>query len=146
LSHVFPDCVRTKRAVSPFRRGLPERNVWGGRVVEATQEPPGEIAAGARIREARKFLGKRMESGMEVTVYEPGGSSRLKVASGPIPFHVRQTVEPVGAGTKIDAVIEGEPRGFFRLAEPLVVRAVGRELASNLATLKDILEAGETLP
>ncbi len=37
-------------------------------------------------------------------------------------------------------MIEGEPGGFFKLAEPLVVRAVGRELANNLATAKDILE------
>jgi hypothetical protein len=122
---------------------LPE---WQASALEARQEPPGEMAAGARIREVRKFLGKRMESVMEVTVYEPGREFSLKVVSGPIPFRVRQTFEPVGAGTKIDAVIEGEPGGFFRLAEPLVVRAVGRELASNLATLKDILEAGETMP
>jgi hypothetical protein len=38
-------------------------------------------------------------------------------------------------------VVEGEPGGFFRLAEPLVVRAVERELRNNLATLKDVLEA-----
>jgi uncharacterized membrane protein len=117
---------------------------WQASALEATQEPPGAMAAGTRIRELRKFLGKRMESVMEVTVYEPGQEFSLKVVSGPIPFHVRQTFESLGAGTKIDVVIEGEPGGFFKLAEPLVVRAVGRELANNLETLKDILEAGET--
>jgi uncharacterized membrane protein len=117
---------------------------WQASALEAMQEPPGAMAAGTRIRELRKFLGKRMESVMEVTVYEPGQEFSLKVVSGPIPFHVRQTFESLGAGTKIDVVIEGEPGGFFKLTEPLVVRAVGRELANNLETLKDILEAGET--
>jgi hypothetical protein len=42
-----------------------------------------------------------------------------------------------------DVVIEGEAGGFFKLAEPLVVHAVERELANNLATLKDVLEADE---
>jgi hypothetical protein len=119
---------------------------WQTSALEATQEPPGAMSAGARIREVTKFLGKRMESVMEVTVYEPGREFSLKVVSGPIPFHVRQMFESLDAGTKIDVVIEGEPGGFFKLAEPLVVRAVGRELANNLATLKDILEAGETMP
>jgi uncharacterized membrane protein len=117
---------------------------WQASALEATQEPPGAMAAGTRIRELRKFLGKRMESVMEVTVYEPGQEFSLKVVSGPIPFHVHQTFESLGAGTKIDVVIEGEPGGFFKLAEPLVVRAVGRELANNLETLKDILEGSET--
>ena len=37
--------------------------------------------------------------------------------------------------------MEGEPGGFFKLAQPLVERAIRRELEANFATLKDILEA-----
>jgi carbon monoxide dehydrogenase subunit G len=113
---------------------------WQASALEAVQESPGAMAVGTRVREARKFLGKRMESVMEVTAHEPGRELGLKAVSGPIRFEVRQHFEPVGAGTRIDVVIEGEPGGFFKLAEPLVVRAVGRELANNLATAKDILE------
>jgi uncharacterized protein YndB with AHSA1/START domain len=120
---------------------LPE---WQASAMEARQETPEPMAAGTRVREVRKFLGKRMESVIEVTAHEPGRELSLKVVSGPLPFHVRQLLEPVEGGTRIDVVIEGEPGGFFKLAEPLVVRAVERELANNLATLKDVLEAGET--
>lgn len=120
-------------------RHLPE---WQASTLEATQEPAGAMEAGTRIREVRKFLGKRMESVMEVTVYEPGKELSLKAVSGPIPFDVHQTLAPVGAGTRIDVVLEGEPGGFFKLAEPLVVRAVERELQNNCSTLKDILETG----
>jgi hypothetical protein len=31
--------------------------------------------------------------------------------------------------------------GFFRLAEPLVVRMMGRQFKTNFAHLKDLLEA-----
>ena len=41
----------------------------------------------------------------------------------------------------VDVVIEGEPGGFFKLAEPLVARAVKRQLDTDSATMKDILEA-----
>jgi carbon monoxide dehydrogenase subunit G len=119
-------------------RHLPE---WQSSALEATQEPAGAMEAGTRIREVRKFLGKRLESVMEVTVYELGKELSLKAVSGPIAFDVRQTLSPVGAGTRMDVVLEGEPGGFFKLAEPLVVRAVERELQNNCSTLKDILES-----
>jgi hypothetical protein len=64
------------------------------------------------------------------------------VTSGPVPFHVVQTVEPADGGSRISVVMEGEPGGFFKLAEPLVERAVRREIEGNFATLKDILESG----
>ena len=116
---------------------LPE---WQASAIDARQETPEPMSIGTRVRETRKFLGRRMESVVEVTAYEPGRELSLKVVSGPLPFHVRQMLERVELGTKIDVVIEGEPGGFFKLAEPLVVRAVERELANNLATLKDVLE------
>jgi hypothetical protein len=37
-------------------------------------------------------------------------------------------------------VVEGEPGGFFRLAEPLIQRAVKRQFRADLETLKDMLE------
>jgi uncharacterized protein YndB with AHSA1/START domain len=114
---------------------------WQASALEGSQESPGPMAVGTRVREVRKFLGKRMDSVVEVTEYLPPEKFSLRVVSGPIRFDVRQAFTPTDGGTKIDVVIEGEPGGFFALAEPLVVRAVGRELGNNLATAKDILEA-----
>ena len=82
-----------------------------------------------------------MESTIRIEEYEPPRSFVLQVTSGPVPFHVQQTVEPAGEGSRISVVIEGEPGGFFKLAEPLVERGVRRELEGNFATLKDILES-----
>jgi len=86
-------------------------------------------------------MGRRMESTIRIEEYEPPRSFVLQVTSGPVPFHVQQTVEPAGEGSRISVVIEGEPGGFFKLAEPLVERGVRRELEGNFATLKDILES-----
>ena len=112
---------------------------WQSSLLEASVE--GELRAGATGREVRKFLGRRMESTIRIEEYEPPRSFVLQVTSGPVPFHVQQTVEPAGEGSRISVVIEGEPGGFFKLAEPLVERGVRRELEGNFATLKDILES-----
>jgi hypothetical protein len=36
---------------------------------------------------------------------------------------------------------EGEPGGFFKLAEPIVARVAQRQLKNDFETLKDILES-----
>jgi uncharacterized protein YndB with AHSA1/START domain len=116
---------------------LPE---WQSSAVEAHWE--GEKTAGAHVREVRKFLGRRMESELEVTEYEPDRRFGLKVLSGPVPFSVQHTLEPRdGGGTHLTFVGEGEPGGFFKLAEPIVGRTAERQFKTDFETLKDILEA-----
>ena len=50
------------------------------------------------------------------------------------------TFEPVDGG-KVTLVGEAELGGFFKLAKPIVTRAIKRQGAGNLAGLKDLLEA-----
>ena len=40
--------------------------------------------------------------------------------------------------------VEAEVGGFFRLAEPLVGRAIRGQIEADMATLRDLLEAGGT--
>jgi carbon monoxide dehydrogenase subunit G len=92
------------------------------------------------VVETRKFLGRRMESTMEVTEHEPPHRFTVRVGSGPVPFTARNTLSEADGSTRVTTLVEGEPGGFFRLAEPLVARALEREVRNNLATLKDVLE------
>jgi uncharacterized protein YndB with AHSA1/START domain len=101
----------------------------------------GTLRQGAKLVELRKFLGRKVESVVEVTEYEPPHRYTIEVQSGPIPFVISNVLSEVGGGTRIDAVVEGEPGRFFGLVEWRVVKAVERELWNSLATLKDILEA-----
>ncbi len=96
---------------------------WQTSALEARVD--GSMQAGATGAIVRKFLGRRMESTVRFNEYEPP----------------RKLYEPEGEGTRINVVMEGEPGGFFKLAEPLVERAIRREMEANFATLKDILEA-----
>ena len=114
---------------------------WQSSALEAHIEGGGPMRAGSTVLEQRKFLGRRMESTMEVLEYEPPRRFRIKVSSGPVPFEVTNTLSAADGGTRINAALEGEPGGFFRLAEPLVARAIARELRNNLEQLKDLMEA-----
>ena len=77
----------------------------------------------------------------EITEYEINKRNCIRTVSGPIPATGCRIVEPVEGGTRFTQITKGEVGGFFKLAEPLVVRAARRQYETDLATLKDILEA-----
>ena len=74
-------------------RNLPQ---WQGGVLEVRQESEGDVAVGTRFTEVRKFLGRRMESTLEVTECAPDRKFSLRTISGPIPFSVEHTFEASG--------------------------------------------------
>jgi carbon monoxide dehydrogenase subunit G len=114
---------------------------WQTNVLFLQLQGPGGLRTGARLVELRKFLGRKVESVVEVTEYQPPHRYTIKVQSGPIPFEISNVLSESGGGTRIDAAVEGEPGRFFGLVEWRVVKAVERELWNSLATLKGILEA-----
>lgn len=114
---------------------------WQTNVLFLQLQSGTSLRPGVQLVELRKFLGRKVESVVEVTEYEPPHRYTIKVQSGPIPFEISNVLSESGGGTRIDAVVEGEPGRFFGLVEWRVVKAVERELWNSLATLKDILEA-----
>lgn len=113
---------------------------WQGTVVEAELEGDGPMRAGARVREVRSFLGKRIESTVEILEHEPPSRFALRSAAGPVSFHVEQSVEPTASGSRVRVSMEGEARGVMAVGSRIAVKAAERQLKSDLASLKRLLE------
>ncbi|MDQ2933749.1 MAG: SRPBCC family protein [Chloroflexota bacterium] len=114
---------------------------WSSASLEAKITSTGPIGVGSTARTVSKFLGKRLESEMELTEYEPNRKFAGQSKSGPFPFQISMTFEGTEGGTRVNANMEAEPSGFFKLAEPLIVRTAKRQLQSDLDNLKDLMEA-----
>ena len=114
--------------------------VWQSSLLEARLTPDVPMRRGTRIAETRKLLGRRMESTVEVTELDPDRLFAGRVLDGPVPWEFRYTLTATDGGTEMAFRIEGEPGGFFRLAEPLVVRTVAKQTDGDLATLKELVE------
>jgi len=112
--------------------------VWQSSALESHWE--GEKAAGARIKERRTFLGRDVESEVEVTAYEPDRRFALKSLSGPVPFEADHILEPRDGGTRLVFHGDAEPGGFLKLGGPMVRRAAERQFRSDFERLKDVLE------
>jgi len=114
---------------------------WHSGMLEAEQTSEAPMGVGTTIRGVNQFLGRRMEWTSEITEYEPNRKWGQKLISGPMSMEQSVTFEPVKGGTSLTVVGEGEFGGFFKVAEPLVIRTAGSQLKGNLAKLKEILEA-----
>ncbi len=111
----------------------------GGSEVKKTSAGP--IGVGTTYRTVIRLLGRRLEGEFEITEYEPNRGCATKSKSGPFPFGGRVTVERVEGSTRINYTLEGQPGGFFKLAEPLLVSIIQRQGQADLANLKDLMEA-----
>jgi carbon monoxide dehydrogenase subunit G len=113
---------------------------WQEEVAEvrgATGEP---LPAGAAFTEVRTFLGKRIESEIEVIGSDPGREYSLRSRTGPVRFSVRHLLEPAGAGTRLRLVGEADPGKLFGVAGPLLRRAAERRTKADFRRLKAVLE------
>jgi carbon monoxide dehydrogenase subunit G len=141
VDHTFT--VRAKPAVVFAYLTDPEKEtIWQASLLEARFETEGAIRPGTQIHEVRKFLGRSVESTVEVTEFEPERAFAGRTRSGPIPWRFSYRLEEANDATRVRFHGEGEPGGFFRLAEPLVVRMVDKQLANDFSTLKELVESG----
>jgi uncharacterized membrane protein len=127
--------------VFAYLTDLEHAAVWQSSLLEAGLTPDGPVRAGTEIHEIRKFLGLKIESVVEVTDFEPNRKFGGRVRFGPIPWAFHYTFEDAGGSTRVASHMEGEPGGFFRVAEPLVVRTVQRQVQNDLSTLKELVES-----
>jgi uncharacterized membrane protein len=118
---------------------LPE---WSGPAIEA-KDAPGPLKEGDTFTVVAKFLGRRFETPYERVSYEPNRRYTDRATGGPVPDQDwAYTFEEVtGDTTRVTRAAEGEPGGFFKLAGPLIERALKRQVRADLETLKDLLEA-----
>lgn len=112
---------------------------WQGGVVSVENEgPPNKV--GTRYTETRKFMGQDMKTTLEVSVVEPNTKWVSKVVKGPVPYEVTVTFEASGSGTRMTTKVEGEPTGFFKIAEGMVASQLEKSLGEDGERLKKLLE------
>jgi hypothetical protein len=50
-------------------------------------------------------------------------------------------LQAVEGGTRVDQTIDAEPGGFFKLAQPLLVTMMKRQMQGDLDTFRDLMDA-----
>jgi hypothetical protein len=114
--------------------------LWNPGLLEVRQTSEGPLGVGATMIYADTFLGRRYESPVACTGFAENKQFATATTGGPFYLEVDQMVEPTDAGTKLTIHCRGESRGFFKLAEPLVVRLTKRQVEAAVDNLKALME------
>ncbi len=114
---------------------------WNPGVTEVRRTSPGELGVGSTVVYIGSFLGRAYESPSEYTEYVPDKRFVSRSTSGPFDLEVATDLEAVEGGTQVTARYRGESRGFFKLAEPLVLRLTKKHFETANENLKLLLEA-----
>ena len=119
-------------------------HLWSSTAVVREVESDRPIEVGTRIKAVDKFLGRRIESTLEVTEHEPNRRSAIKFVSGPIRAEGAYTFARTNGSTRFGWVLEAPPGlgGVYlgRITDPLVTWMFRRRLRRDLRQLKEVLE------
>jgi uncharacterized membrane protein len=114
---------------------------WIGGVSEARQVTDRPFGVGSQVMRVASFMGRRIEYVTEVVAHEPVLRLAMRSVRGPFPLDVVYEFEDAAAGTRMRIRARGDASVFYRLAGPLLARAVKRSIAGDLERLKGLLEA-----
>jgi uncharacterized protein YndB with AHSA1/START domain len=127
--------------VFAFLMAAENNPAWQPSLLDAGAVTPGPVQVGWRFREQRRILGAVFETEFVVEEYDPPHHCRIKAISGLTGLTARYLLHPTHLGTTLTAVGAVHERFVPRFAARGICRTARRELAGNLALLKQLLEA-----
>jgi uncharacterized membrane protein len=132
---------RPAAEVFAFVSDFPTNPKWqrGQRSCRWTSDPP--LRVGSTYEQHARFLGKDMVNSFEVLEVAPGRRVKFASTGGSFPLAITRTVEPLGESrARFSEHVDGEPGGFFRIAEPLLRPLVKQSIKRDFPRLKALLE------
>lgn len=118
--------------------------LWISSLIEYERLTEGPLRRGALTRAKLKVVGRTVETTVETIEFEEGKRWVSRSIESPIDVEVESRLEDADGGTSVTfrQVLGEIPGGFFgKLAEPLVVRLIAKDMRVSMEKLKDLLEA-----
>jgi uncharacterized membrane protein len=114
---------------------------WYVNIKSVEWKTPPPLTVGSRVAFVAHFLGRRLAYTYEIMEFVPGRRLVMRTAEGPFPMETTYTWEPQGKGqTRMTLRNRGEPKGFSKVAGPLMAAAMRRVNRKDLVRLKALLE------
>jgi uncharacterized protein YndB with AHSA1/START domain len=114
---------------------------WYENIRSVEWETPAKVEVGARMAFVARFMGRTLRYTYEVVDLVPGQRLVMRTAQGPFPMETTYTWSSTDGGTTMTLRNRGEPRGFSKVAAPVMSAAMRRANRKDLRLLKSILEA-----
>ncbi|MEM7371033.1 MAG: SRPBCC family protein [Bacteroidota bacterium] len=103
-----------------------------------TSDPP--HVQEATYDQVAKFMGREIVSSFTILEFDRPNKIKGSSPEGSFPITFTRMLEKTEQGTKVSALIEGDPSGFFKLAAPLMKGKVAKSVKEDYLRLKTLLE------
>jgi uncharacterized protein YndB with AHSA1/START domain len=114
---------------------------WNYAISQTRKTSDGPVGVGTRYRQTRT-VPTHSEETFEVTEFEPDDKLSIRGALGPFHSEATYLLSPTEDGTVLTNTMDLRPSGALRLVAPLAASRIKSAVATNLDTLKRILETG----
>ena len=143
MTHVVVDIEIANSAENTFAfiSNFENNPRWQDGMQRCTVTSDGDFGVGTTYDQVAAFLGREILSTFEVIEYEPGRRVKATTIAGSFPITFTRTVTPTDTGCHVNAIIEGDATGFFKLFAPLLDRMVSHTIHKDYAKLKQLLES-----
>ena len=121
-------------------RDVDRAPLWMPGLSEARITSDGPLEAGSTMVYQGTFLGRRYDMHAECTGLTENKHFATRTTAGPFYLETDAVLEPVAEGTRVTSTFRGESRGFFKLAEPLVVRLSKKQWETAMENVRALLE------
>jgi carbon monoxide dehydrogenase subunit G len=116
--------------------------VYSSNIVEYEMVSGEKLEVGRVCRGVARVAGRRLDFTDEMVEVERGRGGKLVSQDATIPYTLSVQCEDADEGTKVTWHQEVESlKGFFKFADPIVMKLYARDVRSNLEKAKTILEA-----
>ena len=113
---------------------------WQAGMVSCKLLTEGSISQGSRYAQEANFLGKNIKSVFEITEFEDGRLISGESIEGSFPIKFTRIVSPYTSGSLVETIVEGDTKGFYRIAQPLMKWMVKHSIEKDYKALKLLLE------
>ena len=134
---------RPRHEVAAYAGDPDNAPAWYVNIKEVEWQTPRPAALGSRVAFVARFLGRRLAYTYEIEALDPGDRLVMRTSEGPFPMETTYAwSDTLSGGTRMTLRNRGAPRGFPRLASPLMAAAIRRANRKDLQRLKRLLERG----
>ena len=114
---------------------------WAKYITDAAQTSEGAVDVGTTCYVVSKMMGMNVKQDFTVTECVPDHVYEAKSTSGPVPMVSRYVLEEVSGGTELHASVTTDLSGVMKMAGPLLIRKLRKQLREDHENLKRYLES-----
>lgn len=135
------DIARLPEDVFAYITDFENNPKWQNGMVSCTFTTPPPVGEGSRYTQIAKFMGRTIESKFLVTKFIPNERVEFETTESTFPIQIVRSVHPIENGTRVEAVISGQPDGLMGFFAPLMQPLMRRSIEGDYARLKTLLES-----